>query len=255
VLPLLLGLAVLLVSSILLRLPHFRCLLVPLLLPGPIVLQVLARAVVVVVVEYLLADAGVAALLRRFARVALRVRLVPSDVVLLAVASVVAVVVAVVPCQLSTAAALVVATIMLLVVDTKAFRMHVFRPEPAEPDSTQNLPALVDVEARISAVLVALDRRCAGRLLLVAVLVAPIAVAALVAVAVALVGVQAARLVALVFLRQLAQVLWRQRGRRRDDRAIGVFRRRVHDCLGDLVVCWVHFLPVPRHFGAVCPLQ
>jgi len=166
-----------------------------------------------------------------------------------------------VPCQLSTAAALVVATIMLLVVDTKAFRMHVFRPEPAEPDSTQNLPALVDVEARISAVLVALNRRCAGRLLLVAVLVAPIAVAALVAVAVALVGVQAARLVALVFLllRQsapvLRQVLQRQRGRRRDDRVKGFFRRRVHDYLGDLVVCWAHLLPVLRDFGAVCPLQ
>ena len=210
-LPVFLVLVALLVSSILLLLlPHFRCLLIPLLLLGPLVLQLLVPArAVVVVVEYLLADAGVAALLRRFARVALRVRLVPSDVVLLAVASAVASVAAVVPCQLSTAAALVVATIMLLVVDTKAFLMHVFRPEPAEPDSTQNLPALVDVEARISAVLVALNRRCAGRLLLVAVLVAPIAVAALVAVAVALVGVQAARLVALVFLllRQSAPVL------------------------------------------------
>ena len=54
--------------------------------------------------------------------------------------------------------------------------------------------------------------------------------------------------------RQLVRVLRWQPGRRRDDRAVGFFRRRVHG-LGDLIECWVHLLPVLRDFGAVCPLQ
>ena len=91
--------------------------------------------------------AGAAVLLDRFARVDFRVQLVPSDAVLLAVPFAIAsVVAAVVTCRLATAAALVVATIMLLFVDSVNVQGLVFRPEPVETDVVRKSAVLVPLD-------------------------------------------------------------------------------------------------------------